>query len=65
MWHDFLDFALGIVSLAVGGLTVRFLRSFDDLSETKEKHSREIQNTRSAIARIEGHLNLTPFTYPD
>lgn len=54
---------LGILVSILGGLCTRLLRRLDDLFLAKEKHACELRDTRSAIARIEGKLNLDPYPY--
>lgn len=63
--HDWLDLALGVLVSACGWLVVRFVGNIDSLSESQEAHSRQLRDTRQAISRIEGHLDLDPFPYRD
>jgi len=63
MLHDWLVIALSLIVTVSSGLIVRFLRHVDDLEEAKERHSREIRDTRQAISRIEGKLDMDPFPY--
>ena len=63
MLHEWLVIALGVVVSLCSGLIVRFLGHVDDLEEAKERHAREIRDTRQAISRIEGKLDMDPFPY--
>lgn len=64
--HDLVDWILALGGIAAtvscALLVVRSGRA-DHLAQTVEKHSVEIRDTRSAIARIEGKLDLPPFQY--
>ena len=61
--HDLVDAALGGLTLAVAGLGARFLGRIQALENAQDKHSLELRDTRQAVSRIEGHLDLTPFPY--
>jgi len=61
--HEWIVIALSIVVTISSGLIVRFLRHVDDLEEAKERHARELRDTRQAVSRIEGKLNMDPFPY--
>jgi hypothetical protein len=78
MGTDWLSFAYGTASLVLSGAILFLLQlraSRQDevrkkletdlarLNAGHEQHAREIRDTRSAIARIEGHLKLEPFRY--
>ena len=63
MWHDWLVTALSIIVTISSGIIVRFLRHIDELEEAKERHAKEIRDTRQAISRIEGKLDMGPFPY--
>lgn len=61
--HDAIDIALGLVVGACGWLIQRLVGRVDSAEEAAHKHGEEIRDTRSAIARLEGHLGLPPFPY--
>lgn len=68
--HDWIDSALGLVVLALCGLTRRFFNHLDkleadqdDLKDIQHKYGREIRDTRQAISRLEGKLDIDPFPY--
>lgn len=63
MAHEWVVIALSVVVSICSGLVVRLLRHLDDLEDAKEKHAREIRDTRMAISRLEGHCDLPPFPY--
>lgn len=63
MGHDWVDLALGLLVSAIGGLTYRFFNRVDALEERAAEHSEEIRDTRQAVSRIEGSLDLSPFPY--
>lgn len=67
--HEWVVFGVGsflaLLQLIGSGLIVRLLGKLDGLQEAKEQHAREIRDTRSAIARIEGHLDIEPFRYTE
>jgi len=61
--HDLLDAALGLLSLALSGLIRPLFKRLRDMEDVSASQAIEIRDTRSAIARVEGHLHLTPFPY--
>lgn len=75
--HEFIELGIGIALFLLGcGTSVlgwivnRFVRDLDNLEEeqdefqrTQEKYGNELRDTRSAIARIEGKLDIDPFHY--
>ena len=61
--HDWFDIALGVILSACGWLIVNFVSRVRDVERQIDEHSEEIRDTRSAVARVEGHLNLDPFPY--
>lgn len=63
-------FLLGCGTSVLGWIFTRFVSDLDkleanqeDCDEEQAKHSRELRDTRSAIARIEGKLDMDPFPY--
>jgi hypothetical protein len=75
---EWVSFAFGTFSLLISGVLVLVLqlradkqtryregveKQLKELSDNATKHGREIRDTRSAIARIEGKLDLEPFRY--
>jgi hypothetical protein len=58
-----LNFVLSLISLALCGLISRLLHRLRSMEAKSQAQAIEIRDTRSAIARIEGHLELTPFPY--
>ena len=63
MGNEIVVIALSVVVSVCSGLIVRLLRHLDELEEAKEKHAREIRDTRQAISHIEGTLGLPPYPY--
>ncbi len=75
--HDYFDFASSIALLVLSSFAgvlgwnfSRLVRNLDKLEEDQEelkevqnKYGREIRDTRSAIARIEGKLDMDSFHY--
>lgn len=61
--HDYISIALGVIVSVLSGLVARLLRHLDELEASKERHAKEIRDTRQAISRIEGKLNMEPFPY--
>ena len=63
MGRDLLNAALGIMGLALSGLIRPLFKRLRDMEDVSENQAIEIRDTRSAISRLEGHLNLQPFPY--
>ena len=63
MGHDLINVALGIVTLALSGFIRPLFTRLRDMEDVSESQAIEIRDTRSAISRLEGHLNLQPFPY--
>ena len=78
MTHDnWIQLAIGIVLLlltsfvgVLGWIVNRFVGDLDKLEadqeecdEEQQKHSLELRDTRQAISRIEGKLDMEPFPY--
>ena len=65
--RDWVVLGLGIIVSILSGLIARLLSKLDDLEEAKEKLSREMRDTRAAIARLEGSHTppLTPYPYTE
>jgi hypothetical protein len=61
--HDLINIALGIVSLALSGLIRPVFNRLRRMEDVAQEQAIEIRDTRSALARLEGHLNLQPFPY--
>jgi hypothetical protein len=61
--HDLLDAALGIIGLALSGLIRPLFKRLRDMEDVSASQAIEIRDTRSAVARLEGHLDLSPFPY--
>lgn len=63
MGHDILDIALALISLTLSGFVGPLFKRLRDMEDVSSAQAIEIRDTRSAVARMEGHLNLTPFPY--
>lgn len=79
MDHDWIVIGLGCLLSIFSWLLIRFIGHVDALEKAvadkadqskvgeiekhTNRHSEEIRDTRSAISRIEGKLDLPPFPY--
>src|ERR1700722_16491733 len=61
--HDWIDSALALLTLAVCGLTSRFLNRIEAMESTNSKFAKELRDVRSDCAHIRGKLGLAPFPY--
>lgn len=75
--HEWIDLAIGVALFVLscgagvlGWVVNRFVGDLEkleeaqeDIRDTQHKYGREIRDTRQAISRIEGRLDMDPFPY--
>jgi uncharacterized membrane protein (DUF106 family) len=61
---------LSCLASVLGWIVLRFIGDLDKLEENQEelrevqhKYGREIRDTRQAVSRVEGKLDMEPFPY--
>jgi hypothetical protein len=63
MWHDLVNFALGLASLALSGLVIRIYHYFDALETDKEENARLVFTIRADVISLRRELGREPYPY--
>ena len=63
MFHDLVNFALGLASLALSGLVIRVYHYFDALETRQEENEELLFTLRADLICVRRESGLAPYPY--